>query len=83
MLPSNPVVCLEASAPYAPHTVDIGTREECKEPHIVARNRDYCWRVVGIDGLSNGFWQRKFEGLERGELSSNDARFRRMCRKYC
>ena len=83
MLPGDPVVRLKGSGPYAPHTVNIGAREECKKPHVVTRNRDYCWRIVGVDSLGNDFWQWKFEGLERGELSSNDAWFRRMCRKYC
>jgi len=83
MLPRDPVVCLEGPGPYAPHAINIGTREERKKPHVIIRNRDYRWGVVGINGLSNDLWQRKFERLERGELPSNDAWFRRMCCEYC
>ena len=83
MLSGDPAVCLEGSCPYAPHTVNVGPREERKKPHIITRNRDYCWRAVRIDSLRNGFWQRKFEGFEGGKLASYNVWFDGVRSEYC
>lgn len=83
MFSRDPAICLDGPGPYAPYTINIDPREEGEKPHIVTRNRDYCWRAVRTDGLCNAFRQGKFEGFERGELASYNAWFGRMCREYC